>query len=366
MAERNYIRTVLDSLPSYVPGKPAPAGAFKASSNESPFPPLPEVHDAVLAELGGLNRYPDMAVVDLRAQLGEQYGVQPSQVHVSTGASAVISDLVRATVDQGTEVVYAWRSFEAYPIIVQSHVGVGVGVPLTDAGEHDLEAMADAITDNTRLVLLCSPNNPTGCVIGTEALEAFLERVPDAVTVGLDEAYVEFADPEKRADSAALFARFDNLVRLRTFSKVHGMAGLRLGYAIAHPKLAEALAKVTVPFGSNSLAQAAARTALAEPARTKLAERVQWLRAERERVLGAVRGLELGLTGAGVIPDAQGNFIYLPLGERSGEFAARAAERGLLVRAYGNDGVRITIAEEAANDLAIALITEWAGALAGE
>ena len=323
------------------------------SSNESPFPPVPEIREAVLSLLDGLNLYPDMAAVQLRTALAGDYDVDFSQIHVSTGASAVLADIVRATVNQGDEVVYAWRSFEAYPIIVQAHGGVCVPVPLTDTYEHDLDAMAEAITDNTRLVLVCSPNNPTGSLIGTEVLRDFMTRVPDTVTVALDEAYTEFADADQRADSAELFAEFSNLVRVRTFSKVHGIAGLRCGYAVAHPKLAAALAKVTTPFGTNTLAQAAALAARKPSAQEEFARRIAWIRSERERVLAAAR--EAGRT----LPDSHGNFVYLPLGERTAEFVQFAADRGLITRGYGADGVRITVGEEAANDLTIQILSEF-------
>lgn len=355
MVENIHVRSALESIPSYVPGKPAPADAFKVSSNESPFEPLPEIRAALEKELAGLNRYPDMAATKLRELLAREHGVEPAQVHVSTGASAVLGDLVRALADQGDEVIFPWRSFEAYPILVQSHGAVAVPVPLTAHEEHDLDAIAAAVTERTRLILLCSPNNPTGTVLTTAELEAFLGRIPDHITVALDEAYVEFADPEVRADSARLFVRFENLVRVRTFSKVHGIAGLRLGYAIAHPRLAEALDKVAIPFGASSLAQIAACVALEEPARTELAARVEWIRAERSRVESALDRLDLGCAR---VP-SHGNFVYLPLGERTGEFVQFALERGLVVRGYGSDGCRVTIAEEAANARFIDIAEAW-------
>lgn len=355
MAENIHVRATLESIPSYVPGKPAPADAFKVSSNESPFAPLAQIREALERELAGLNRYPDMSATRLREALAALHGVVPAQIHVSTGASAVLGDLVRALADQGDEVVFPWRSFEAYPILVQSHGAKAVPVPLNARYEHDLEAMVSCVTSRTRLILLCSPNNPTGTVLGTAELEAFLESVPDTVTVALDEAYIEFADPDVRADSASLFERFANLVRVRTFSKVHGIAGLRLGYAIAHPRLADALNKVAIPFGASSLAQVAAWAALEEPACSELERRVSWIRAERARVESALAGLD---RGCAYVP-SHGNFVYLPLGQRTAEFVEFALERGLVVRGYGADGCRITIAEEAANSRLIDVVKEW-------
>ena len=348
------IRPDLESIPAYVPGA-RNERAIKLSSNECAEEPLPSVLDAMSQALGTVNRYPDMGATELRTALAKHLGVDAAQVAVGTGSSALCQQLVTATAGPGDQVVFPWRSFEAYPILVQSHGAVAVPIPLTAREEHDLEAIASAVTERTRLILLCSPNNPTGTVLEEVELETFLARIPDRVTVALDEAYVEFADPEVRADSARLFERFDNLVRVRTFSKVHGIAGLRLGYAIAHPRLAEALDKVAIPFGASSLAQIAACVALEEPARTELAARVEWIRGERSRVESALEGLDLGCAR---VP-SHGNFVYLPLGERTGEFVQFALERGLVVRGYGSDGCRVTIAEEAANARFIDIAEAW-------
>lgn len=350
------LRATLASLPAYVPGAPAAQDGqvrYKVSSNESPFPPLPAVRDALVAQLDGLNRYPDLGAAALRAELAGIHHVDPAQIVVSTGSVAVAGDLVRALVDQGDDVVYGWRSFEAYPILVGSHGGVGVGVPLTAGHELDLDAMADAIGERTRLVLLCSPNNPTGPALSTAQIEGFLARVPDTVAVAIDEAYREFVDPEVAPDTAGIFAAHPNVVLLRTFSKIHGIAGLRIGYAVAHPRLARALAQVTVPFGAASLAQTAALACLRPAARAELAQRAALIRAQRHRVLAELRGQ------GWEVPDSQGNFVYLPLAERSAEFAAFADARGLVVRAYGNDGVRVTIAETEADDRLLEITDLW-------
>ncbi|MCW1806028.1 histidinol-phosphate transaminase [Brachybacterium squillarum] len=350
------VRPALESLPAYVAGRP-PADdgrrRFKISSNESPFPPLPEVRDAAIAAMSGTNRYPDAAALQLREALGAEHGVDPSQVVLSTGAVAVSGDLVRAVVGDGDEVVFAWRSFEAYPILVGSHGGTSVPVPLTDAFEHDLAAMAAAITERTRLVLLCTPNNPTGVSLTTEAIEEFLGSVPEDVVVAIDEAYREFHDPRTVLDTAALFRRHGNVVVLRTFSKMQGLAGLRLGYAIAHPRLARALSQVTVPFGASLPAQAAALATLRPAVRERLDEQAAWIRSERERVQSALaaQGWEL--------PASQGNFVYFPLGEDSAAFAAFAEERGVVLRSYGTDGVRASIAEAEASDLLISAAAAW-------
>ncbi|MBK0332007.1 histidinol-phosphate transaminase [Brachybacterium sp. MASK1Z-5] len=366
-AENIRLRSALDALPAYVPGKPAADDGvrrFKVSSNESPFEPLPQVIEAVNRATLHANLYPDMGALDLREAIAAHHStprsaVGPENIALSTGSVAVSGDLVRALVDPGDEVVFAWRSFEAYPILVRSHGGVDVQVPLTPAFEHDLPAMAEAITERTRLVILCTPNNPTGPALTTAQIEDFLARVPDHVVVALDEAYREFVDPVRLADTARLFAEHGNVVLLRTFSKMQGIAGLRVGYAVAHPRLAAALGQVTVPFGASSIAQAAALATFDPDAAAELEHRAAWIREQRgrlEQVLAA-QGWEL--------PASQGNFVYFPLGERSAEFAAFADARGLVVRAYGTDGVRVTVGEREANDLLLAIAQEWREAQEG-
>lgn len=354
--EKIRLRPALEKLPAYVAGRPAADDGrrrFKISSNESPFPPLPEVREAAIAAMEGTNRYPDAAAQALREALGAEHQVDPSQIVLSTGAVAVSGDLVRALVGDGDEVVFAWRSFEAYPILVGSHGGTSVTVPLTDTFEHDLPTMAAAITERTRLVILCTPNNPTGPSLTTEAVEEFLAAVPEHVVVAIDEAYREFHDPATVLDSAAIRRRHGNVVLLRTFSKMQGLAGLRIGYAVAHPRLARALSQVTVPFGASVLAQAAALATLRPEVRERLDAQAAWIRGERERVMTALaeQGWEL--------PVSQGNFVYFPLGEDSAAFAAFAEERGVVLRAYGTDGVRASIAEAEASDLLIEAAGAW-------
>ncbi|MGO1926610.1 aminotransferase class I/II-fold pyridoxal phosphate-dependent enzyme [Brachybacterium sp. JB7] len=350
------VRSVLEELPAYVAGKPAAEDGsrrFKASSNESPFPPVAAVRDAAAAGLEVTNRYPDAAAHELREALGTKHGVDPSQIALSTGSVAVTGDLVRALVDQGDEVVYPWRSFEAYPILVGSHGGVSVQVPLTAELEYDLDAMAAAVTDRTRLIILCTPNNPTGASLSTAQIEAFLGAVPEDAVVAIDEAYREFHDPATVAGTAGIFRRHGNVVLLRTFSKLQGLAGLRIGYAVAHPRLARALSQVTVPFGASIPAQTAALMSLRGDVQQELDRRAVWIREERSRVLSALA--EQGWQ----MPSAQGNFVYFPLGEKTTEFAEFADRRGLVLRAYGTDGVRATIAEQEANDLLIEVARAW-------
>ena len=224
-------------------------------------------------------------------------------------------------------------------------------VPLTADGGHDLDAMAAAITDRTRLVLVCTPNNPTGPTVGADALAAFLDRVPDDVLVVLDEAYLEFVTAPDAPDCLALHRERPNVVVLRTFSKAYGLAGLRVGYAVAHDPIAAALRKTAIPFGVNSLAQVAAIASL--DAFDELEVRVKELVSERERILAALRAQGWDL------PDSQANFVWFPMGERTADFAAACQDAGLTVRPYGTDGVRATIAETEANERLLEVAGSW-------
>ena len=340
------LRDVLSGVPSYTPGRPPSAGAggttYKISSNENPYPPLPAVLEVVARSARGMNRYPDLAATELTAALAEHLRVSAENVVTGTGSVGVLGQIVAATCGPGDEVVHAWRSFEAYPIVVQLSGARGVPVPLTSGARHDLPAMAEALTERTRLVLVCSPNNPTGPVVHADELDALLERVPPDVVVVLDEAYTEFVRDPDAPDGLALHRAHPNLVVLRTFSKAYGLAGLRVGYAVAHPQVADALRKTAVPFGVSTIAQDAAVASLAAGA--ELAERVDALVRERERVTAALRALGWRL------PDTQANFVWFPVGDRTPALAAAFDAAGLAVRPYATDGVRATIGEPEAGD----------------
>jgi histidinol-phosphate aminotransferase len=341
------LRAVLAAIPRYVPGRPAASDgvAYKLSSNENPYPPLPSVLEAVARAAATMNRYPDMGSARLVEAIAQRLGVPAECVVPGTGSVAVLGHLVQSVCDEGDEVVYAWRSFEAYPIVTQVCGARPVPVPLTPDARHDLPAMADAVTARTRMVLVCSPNNPTGPAVHSEELEAFLARVPRDVLVALDEAYVEFVRDEKVPDGLDVWRRHPNVAVLRTFSKAYGLAGLRVGYAVSHPELAGALRATALPFGVSAMAQEAAIASLA--AEPELLERVNGLVAERERVVAALRNQGLP------IPDAQGNFVWFGLGGRAVEFAEACQRDGVVVRPFAGDGVRCTIGEREANDLLI-------------
>ncbi|SDM98308.1 histidinol-phosphate aminotransferase [Actinacidiphila guanduensis] len=349
------LRAELDGIPTYKPGRPPARDegrpAFKLSSNENPYPPLPGVLEAAAAAAASFNRYPDLACSALTAELAERFGVPAAHVATGTGSVGVAQQLVQATAGAGDEVIYAWRSFEAYPIITQISGARAVQVPL-DAGEvHDLDAMAAAITDRTRLVFVCNPNNPTGTAVRRAELERFLDRVPADVLVVLDEAYREFITDPEVPDGVDLYRDRPNVAVLRTFSKAYGLAGLRVGFAVAHEPVADALRKTAVPFGVSQLAQDAAVASLrAEPA---LLERVRALVAERTRVVEALSGQ--GWT----VPETHANFVWLRLGERTADFAAACERAGATVRPFPGEGVRITIGETEANDLLLRAAEEF-------
>lgn len=334
------------AIPAYVPGKPPTPRAglttFKLSSNENPYPPLPGVVEAANAAVAVMNRYPDMGSSALYAALSARLGVPVTDLAAATGSVALIYQLLSAFCDPGDEVVYAWRSFEAYPIAVTTAGARSVQVPVAADGRHDLPAMAAAVSDRTKVVMVCTPNNPTGPAVTQTELDEFLAAVPGHVVVVVDEAYVEFVRMDDAVDGLATYRAHPNVVLFRTFSKAYGLAGFRVGYAVAHEPIATALRAVSLPFGVSGVAQAAAVASLAaEPA---LLERVDALVAERGRVVA-------GLRAAGwEVAEPQGNFVWFALGERTLDFAAAADEAGIVVRPFAGEGARVSIGEAEAND----------------
>jgi histidinol-phosphate aminotransferase len=344
-------RDCVSQIPAYVAGKPPRPRpgltTYKLSSNENPYPPLPGVVEAAAAAADQMNRYPDMGNTALYEALSDKLGVPTDHLALATGSVALIYQLVQAFCEPGDEVVYAWRSFEAYPIAVTAAGARGVQVPVTADGRHDLDAMAAAITDHTKLVMVCTPNNPTGPAVTQAELDAFLDRVPEHVLVVVDEAYVEFVRMSDAVDGLATMRAHDNVTSTRTFSKAYGLAGFRVGYAVAPVPIAAALRAVSLPFGVSNVAQAAAIASLrAEP---ELLERVDALVAERDRV---VKGLaDVGL----VVPEPQGNFVWFATGDRTLELAAAADELGIVIRPFADHGARISIGEAEANDRIVEL-----------
>jgi len=336
-------RAALEKIPAYKPGKrAASADVVKVSANESPYGPLPTVREAIDAHLAGLNEYPDMHATALREALAERHGVDPMQIAFGAGSVEVLQQIMLAVSEPGSEVIYPWRSFEAYPIVVTVAGASSVAVPLTSDERHDFDAMAAAITERTSMVIVCNPNNPTGTSVGQDELQAFIERVPRDVLVVLDEAYVEFNRDPDAADGEDFFRRFDNVAVLRTFSKAHGLAGLRIGYAIAPPAVADALRKVAVPFAVTTLAQVAALASLG--VEHELGERVSTIVGERERMFPQLAALGTPVT------KSEGNFFWLRLGDDTQRVGDALAEQGVLVRAFPGEGIRVTVSSPEVND----------------
>ena len=345
-------RAAVGRLPAYVPGARTSGGdQHKLSSNENPFAPLDPVREAVARAAGQLHRYPDMFAGELVEALAARHGVAPASVVAGCGSVAVLGHVLQAFCEAGSEVVSAWRSFEAYPILVGVQGAEHVRVPVDADGRHDLPAMAAAVSERTAAVIVCSPNNPTGPAVHHGELAALLAQVPDHVPVVLDEAYVEFVRDPQVADGRRLLAEHPNLVLLRTFSKAYGLAALRVGYAVAHPEIAAAVRTVSTPFGVNHLAQVAALASLGVA--TELEQRVEAVVAERARVLAGLR--DQGWS----VPDPQGNFVWLATGDRTIALAGDAAARGVLLRPFAGEGLRVSIGSPEANDAVLALALGW-------
>ncbi len=350
------LRDTLDRLPAYVAGKPpadrADLTPYKLSSNENPYPPLPGVIEEIAAAASSTNRYPDPAATALVAALAERHDVPPGHIALGTGSVGLLQQIVQITAGPGDEVLFAWRSFEAYPIMTIISGATPVQVPLRDDESHDLDAIADAITERTRSIFVCTPNNPTGTVVAQADLDRFLEWVPDDVLVVVDEAYVEFVRDGSAVGGLDTYRDRPNVAVLRTFSKAYGLAGLRVGFAIAHPPVAKGLRQTAVPFGVSTIAQAAAIASLR--AESALLERVDALVAERDRV-------EATMAAQGwVLPASQANFVWLRLGDRHDEFVSACEAVSLAVRPYGREGVRITIGETEANDRFLSVAERFA------
>jgi len=328
------LRPEIASIVPYRQGRTAAEDAFKLSSNENPFPPLPAVLEAIAD--ASVNRYPEGSAAALRDRLGARYGVSPEQVQVGAGSVSVLAQLISAAAAPGDEVLYSWRSFEAYPLLVATAGATSVQIPNTPDHRHDLPAMAGAVTDRTRVVLVCSPNNPTSTVVTAAEFEAFMAAVPDTVLVLLDEAYAEFVTDAGAVDGAALLGRYPNLVILRTFSKAYGLAGLRIGYAVGAEYLMDAARATAIPLSVTEAAQRAALAALDhEP---ELLGRVRRLTELRDRIHAGL--LEQGWS----TPRPQGNFVWLPTGEHTQAAADILIEHGIVSRPLG-DGVRVSVGE---------------------
>lgn len=353
------VRSDLSKLPAYVPGKALP-DALRLASNETAAAPLPAVQEAVAKAAAGLNRYPDMGVAALRGELAEWLSCTPGapeltaeNIAVGNGSSALCLQAIQATCQDGDEVVFPWRSFEAYPILAQIAGARPVAVPLSSDYRVDLDAMLAAVTERTKLIFVCNPNNPTGTVVPQVKLAEFLEQVPEDVQVVLDEAYIEYDRSGLAREAGAgepgegfaasvnglvLMAQFPNVAVCRTFSKAYGLAGARLGYLAGSEEFVEALIKVAIPFGVNALAQVAGLESIGEEAQQQLQQRVTETINQRERVTESLPE-ELQVP-------SQANFVWLPVGEKAEALEAAMKEEGILTRCFAGEGVRITVTDE--------------------
>ncbi|MHA3723654.1 aminotransferase class I/II-fold pyridoxal phosphate-dependent enzyme [Leucobacter sp. HY1910] len=300
------LRANVLAAPAYRQGAAPTKPGFKLSSNENPFSPLPGVIDAVVARAALTNRYAGAAMPELRDAIGAIFGVDAAHVALGAGSVTLLFQLVHAAAGPGDEYLYAWPSFEAYPSLGLASGATGVAVPLTGTSEHDLDAMADRVTEATRVVLLCTPNNPTGPAITREAFDRFMARVPSDTLVVLDEAYREFVTDPAAVRGEDVLSAYENLVVLRTFSKAYGLAGLRIGYGVGSPAILAAAASVAIPLSVTGVAEAAALASLAPAVASVHESRIAELTARRDELAAGLR--DLGLA----VPDAQGNFVWVP------------------------------------------------------
>ncbi|MGK0313745.1 MAG: histidinol-phosphate aminotransferase [Ilumatobacter sp.] len=348
-------RSTVAALPGYKPGRSAAAAAaehgiadaIKMASNELPYGPLPSVAGAISAGIEHIGLYADHRATALREELAQFVGVETEQVTIGAGSAGILQQLLLSYVGPGDQVAMCWPSFEAYPLFAALVDAEQVRVPLVDE-TFDLVALAAAITERTKLVFVTNPNNPTGTIVPTSNIAEFLRTVPETCLVVLDEAYSEFVTDERVTDAIALMTDHPNLVITRTFSKAHGLAGLRVGYALGHPDVIGMIDRTLVPFAVNELAQRAARASLA--AADEMRVRVGEVVSERTRVVESLRSAGWNL------PDPQGNFIWLPVLGDAAALGVDLERQGVVTRAFPDVGVRVTIASAEWNDRFLAAL----------
>lgn len=330
---RPTLRPRLRELPRYSRASAASAVTWNVSSNEAPLPPSPAVVRAIARAGRRAHLYPTPTGDELTRAVARRLGVPPQQVVVGAGSLSLLQLALTAFSGAGTEVVHAWRSYEAYPILIRVADADAVPVPLDASHRHDVDAMLAAITPHTAAVLVCNPNNPTGTTLPDASLMRLVAGIPPHVLVLLDEAYREFGD--STISARELVRRHENVIVFRTFSKAYGLAGLRAGYALGAAAVMDSLRATAPPFGLSAVAEAAAVAALDDEAH--LASIVGTVRARRTAFTTALR--DRGIH----VPDSQANFVFLPVGERAVEVEHLSADAGVAVRAFPGDGVRVTV-----------------------
>ncbi|MDV3127301.1 aminotransferase class I/II-fold pyridoxal phosphate-dependent enzyme [Mycobacterium sp. 21AC1] len=339
-------RAVVAGLPRYSRAAGLDQVRRRASSNESTVPPSPLVQQAIAEAAAHAHLYPSLQGDLLIADLSARLQVAPEQIVVGGGSLALLQHTLAAYTGAATEVVHAWRSYEAYPILIGVVGATPVPVALDANHTHDVDAMVAAITPATRAIIVCNPNNPTGTELPRTEIERIITSVPSNVLVLLDEAYQEFATTP--IDGLSLVRRYPNVVVFRTFSKAYGLAGLRAGYMIAHPDIADNVRAAAPPFGLSLLAEAGARAAWADTGHT--GRIIDVVRDSREylRTEAAGRGLHTPVSGA--------NFVWLPVGSRATELEQACVSQGVSVRAFRGEGVRVTVGDRDAEDAVLAAI----------
>lgn len=350
---RPRLRPVFDRLPSYRPDKavlPVAGRTCALGANESPHEVLPGIAAAIMAVAGTVNRYPDFGATELIAEIARTHGVPEDRVALGAGSVALLQMAFQAVAEPDAEVLYAWRSFELYPVLADLAGVSSVRVPLVNE-VHDLAAMAGAVTRRTAMIIICNPNNPTGTAFGHAELQEFLHLVPRDCLVVLDEAYAEYVRRPGTRSGLSLCRDWPNLAVLRTFSKAYGLAGLRVGYLVGDPYVAAQLRKACLPYSLSVVAQAAALAAL--KAQDQLLAQVDETVAERTRIREAL------LAAGWDVPPSEANFLWLRLGEASAAFAQRCADSGIHVRTFPGEGVRVSVGSPSDNDAFAATAVEW-------
>ena len=353
----------LSRIPHYEPGtslddakaRAETPDAVKLASNESPFPPHPDVIEAITRAASDANRYPDPEARALRRAIADHHETDPARIAVSNGSCEILLAASLALCEPGDEILYAWPSFSMYPHLPALSGAREIRVPLAEGYVHDLDAMLEEVTAATQLLIVCNPNNPTGTHLPAERIDAFVESVPSRTTIILDEAYVEYQtndDPDATID---LVTKHPNVVLLRTFSKCHGLAGLRVGYAVCSPQFRSAVDAVRQPFSVNAIAQAAATEAIRH--QDDVADRVEKNLIERVFVEDALH--ELGFETA----ESQTNFAWVDLGDLDeGEVVAALTRAGVAVRPgtpLGGPGcLRVSYGTRAENERFLAAMRE--------
>ncbi len=345
----------LNQVNLYTPGKPSEqlrreknikGEIIKLASNENPYPPIDEVRQAIIDELQKVNRYPNSGSYYLCEELAEYMGVNSNQVFVGNGSNEILDLLIRAFANRKDEIIYPHPSFISYAILVSQANVTGISVPLRNKYYVNLHSMKEHVTQNTRMVIVCNPNNPTGTYVPGFEVELLMNGLRPDILVIFDEAYYEYVTAGDYPDSLALLTKHPNIIILRTFSKIHSLAGLRVGYSISHPDIVECLHKVRRPFNVNRLAQIAARAALKHI--DKIRERAKETREQMDYIRGEL--LELGFE----VPESQTNFLLAVPPERCSGIVERLEDRGIIVRemkrfGLGEASFRVTVGTKEEN-----------------